>query len=124
MGRMVTESRRSAGARRTDLAVSFPRWIRRLPDLALRLVVGEAIAARDAAIRFGAVQSAQARRVIEAADRKIEAIAFGEVLGDAARRKAAAALRAYDRAFDVVCLRPADKRLRRHERASDPLPDE
>jgi len=72
--------------------VRWPEWVDALEDLELRDTVREAFAARERATNCGAPA-----RSMQLADRHLAAIAEGRVSGKAAKYRAAAAGRRYDR---------------------------
>jgi hypothetical protein len=93
----------------TIVGLGVPAWMEEL-DPCLYNVVLEAIVARHAAERAGAMKYAGCRAAIESADVTLDMIADGRTTGTAACKKAVDAVRKYTQALEGAM--PSTRRRR------------
>jgi len=92
--------------------IVVPAWVGCLDSSCLRELVAEALWARQYAVERGAEIDVTCRAVMKSADTTMEHIHDRRVTGDAACRKASAALRKYTTAAECALPTATRKRAR------------
>lgn len=83
--------------------IKFPAWSEQIDDDCLYWIVREALVARYTAVRLGADSAgAPVRKALAAADKTLDAVANGTVVGSAACAKASVAIRKYTNVVDQL----------------------
>jgi hypothetical protein len=84
--------------------IEVPDWVDAIDNLCLRHIIVEGLVARRVALDHGALDHPKCRAVLEGADKTLDRIADGRVVGDIACKKASDALRKYNTACE--CMHP------------------